>query len=240
MQCSEPPPLTDDQLSAALDGEPAPDVRAHLASCAACAARLEQARQAENGLRAVLHRWDCPPSQQLADYHIGRLAVEEERAVLRHLAVCASCKQEIEELRLFLLEGADAAVLTPTPPVTQPARRGPLIAQLLPRAAMPALRGGGGPIQAQADGVTIFLDIQAAGAGQVAIQGQLVADEQDRWVGALVELRQGGTLRATAAIDDLGMFGVGPIPAQLAELRLFPQRGRAVALPDLDLSASAG
>jgi hypothetical protein len=243
MQCSAPPPLTDDQLSAVLDGEPAPDVRAHLAACAACAARLEQARRVEKGMRAALHRWDCPPSQRLAEYHIGRLAGEQERALQRHLEACASCKQEIEDLRLFLLEDVDQAAPAPTPAAAQPApaRRGPLIARLLPRVAAPALRGaGGGPIQAQADGITIFLDVRAAGAGQVAIQGQVVADEQERWAGALVELRQGGALLATAAIDDLGMFGVGPIPAGLAELRLIPRRGRAVALPDLDLSASGG
>jgi hypothetical protein len=238
MQCSAPPPLNDDQLSAVLDGEAAPDVRAHLAACPACAGRLEQARLAENSMRAALRRWDCPPSQQLADYHIGQLAGEQERAIQRHLAVCASCKQEVEDLRVFLLDDMDQAAPAPTPPIVQPApaRRGPLIARLLPRAAAPALRGaGGGPIQAQADGITIFLDVQAANTGQVAIQGQVVADDQEQWDGALVELRQGGILRAMAGIDDLGMFNIGPIPAGVSELRLIPQRGRAVALPDLDL-----
>jgi hypothetical protein len=235
MPCSDPPPRPVDQITAALDGVAAPEVRAHLGRCEACAARLAQARQLEAGLRASLRRWDCPAPQQLADYHLGRLEGAADRAIARHLAICASCAQEVEALRVFLLaDEPPAAPAVPAPAPLDRSRRGPLLGRRLPQAA--ALRGGaGGPIQAQAGDTTVFLDVQPAGAGQVVIQGQIVDDDQERWAGALVELRQGGALPASAAVDDLGSFGCGPLPAGPTELRATPSRGRMVILPDLDL-----
>ena len=77
MECSSPPPLTDDQLSAALEQNAAPDVIDHLASCASCAARLDAAQQAEQSLRSALYRWDCPAPQTLAEYHVGRTSARK-------------------------------------------------------------------------------------------------------------------------------------------------------------------
>ena len=56
MLCSAPPPLTDDQLSAALDGEADQVVLDHLERCPSCTARLEQARRAERALAGRLYR----------------------------------------------------------------------------------------------------------------------------------------------------------------------------------------
>jgi LmbE family N-acetylglucosaminyl deacetylase len=102
MECSSPPPLTDDQLSAALDQIAAPDVIDHLASCASCAARLQAAQQAEQSLKSALYRWDCPAPQTLADYHVGRASADQERAIVRHLQTCARCSEEMAELVLFM------------------------------------------------------------------------------------------------------------------------------------------
>ena len=87
------------------------------------------------------------------------------------------------------------------------------------------------------DGVTIFLELQPATDGQVELRGQLVADDQDDWVGALVELRQAGMLRATAAIDDLGTFHVAALPTQPTELRATRADGRALLLPEFELAS---
>src|SRR5438045_503932 len=110
MECSSPPPLTDDQLSAALDQAAAPDVIGHLASCASCAARLDAAQQAEQSLRSAMYRWDCPAPQALADYHIGRPSAEEQRAIVRHLETCARCSEELAELVLFMRDEAPRPV----------------------------------------------------------------------------------------------------------------------------------
>ena len=98
MECSSPPPLTDDHISAALDETAVPDVIDHLARCPACAARLEDARRVEYTLRSNLYRWDCPSPQRLAEYHLGNIAADEQRAFARHLEQCASCSEEIGEL----------------------------------------------------------------------------------------------------------------------------------------------
>jgi hypothetical protein len=238
-----PPPLTDDQISDALDGLADADVHAHLDSCPACAARLVEARRLEVRLHADLRRWDCPPPQLLADYHLGRVDAEQDRALIRHLTGCASCRAEVEELRMFLLDdepqpGAVPTFATRQPAAPAPQRRtalGPLIASLLPRAAASVLRGAAPTsVQAEAGDATILLDIQSSG-GQAIVQGQVVAEDQERWTGALIELRQSGALRATAPVDDLGTFTLGPLPIAIVELRLSPPGGRMVVIPDVDL-----
>lgn len=238
MKCSYPPPLTDDQISDALDDLADRDVRDHLAGCAACAARLAQAQQAERTLRAGLNRWDCPPAHLLGDYHLQRVSRDDARAITRHLAECARCTEELDELRLYLPAGQVTRA-----PVAMPARAalgslGKLFGQILPRTPAHALRGAGPePIVAEADGTTIILDVQPAPDARLALQGQVVAEDLAAWAGALVELRQSGALLATGVVSDLGGFSCGPLPAGLSELRITPQRGRMLILADLQLSA---
>src|SRR5262249_37615515 len=153
-----------------------PDVIDHLARCPSCAARLEDARVAEQALRSGLYRWDCPSPQALAEYHLGRAGSEEQRAIARHLEECARCSEEIAELVLFWRDEA------PAPPAEQPARawrpamRGWSLARLLPRTPPLALRGGAAePLMFEANGgVTIFLEIVPAAGGLVELRGQLV------------------------------------------------------------------
>jgi hypothetical protein len=239
MECSSPPPLTDDQLSAALDQVAAPDVIDHLANCASCAARLELAQQAEQSLRSALYRWDCPAPQTLADYHLGRPSAEEQRAIIRHLETCVRCSEEMAELVLFMRD--EAPVIRPAEPslVRRPASRGWSLARLLPRTPALGLRGGtGAPLMFETDdGVTIFLEIEPLSNGQTELRGQLVADDQDGWTGALAELRQSGMLRATAAIDDLGTFRMAALPTQPTELRITRADGRALMLPEFALAS---
>ena len=238
MECSSPPPLTDDQLSAALDQVAAPDVIDHLAGCASCAARLQSAQHAEQSLRSALYRWDCPPPQVLADYHLGRPSAEEQRAIIRHLETCVRCGEEMAELVLFMRDELPVAAPAEPPPVRRSATRGWSLARLLPRAPALALRGGtGAPLMFETDdGATIFLEIGPLAGGQTELRGQLVADDQDGWTGALAELRQSGILRATAVIDDLGTFRVAALPTQPTELRATCADGRALLLPEFALA----
>jgi hypothetical protein len=238
MECSSPPPLTDDQLSAALDQAAAPDVIDHLAGCASCTARLQEAQQAEQSLRSALYRWDCPPPQILAEYHLGMPSAEEQRAIMRHLEICARCSEEMAELVLFMRDEAPVATSLAPGPMRHPPSRGWSLARLLPRTPALALRGGASaPLMFEADGgVTIFLEIEPAAGGQAELRGQLVADDQDDWIGALAELRQAGALRATAVVDDLGTFRVAALPTQPTELRITRADGRALLLPEFALA----
>jgi anti-sigma factor RsiW len=240
MKCSMPPALTDDQISMLLDGATSPSLLEHVAACSGCAARVTEAKMIERSLHAGLHRWDCPPSQQLGDYHLGLLPRTSERTIMRHLESCAACRAEIEDLRVFLTAGEEAPAPIPAP-VRTPQRRprlGELIARLMPHAAAPALRGtDDGPLMAETDdGTTLILDMQRDQAGQVTISGQLVVAEQAAWTGALVELRVLDQLVATATVDDLGCFQLARVPAQQAELRITASSQRSIVLPDLELA----
>ncbi len=237
MDCSQPPALTDDEISALLDNLADANIVAHIAHCAKCAIRFRRAKQIELLLRQNLLRSDCPTPARLREYHLGLLTATEERVILRHLEQCALCKAEIEDLRLFLSvdEPVQPVPVAPPPRQSQP-RRGTIIARLLPQLPALALRGSGSnPLTAEANGATIFLDIQPTNDGRVTINGQLVAEEQEHWNGALVELWQAGALQATASLDDLGSFFCGPIIPGQSELRITPEQGTAIVLPDLDL-----
>jgi anti-sigma factor RsiW len=238
MKCNHPPPLTPDQLSDAIDGKAGAAVQDHLANCPSCAQRLAAARLAEEKLGLKLFRWDCPPSQQLGDYEQGLLDAPEAASIADHLAECARCTQELVAMRQFM--SMPERPLPSAPP--QPARRGPslgeLIAQLLPRSLAPALRGEvRPPLTAQAEGVTIVLDVQAGEGEQISLQGQVAADDQDRWTGALVTLRQAEELKATAVVDDLGGFSIARLAPAPTDIRLTPQDGKPVLLKGVNLTA---
>jgi hypothetical protein len=238
MQCSAPPPLTDDQISTVIDGAADPAVAAHVAQCASCAQRLMKARQMEHSLRKRLYRWDCPSPQQLADYQLRRADADQMRAIEMHLAGCVRCTEELADLQQFL--AADVPLEAPQPAPMPLSPWGALFARPQPQRPAVALRGAGpGPLMAAVGDTTIFLDVQPADGGQIALQGQLVDADQDRWVGALVEIRQSGALVATAEVDDLGGFACAALPEGTSELRLTPKSGRMIVLTDLDLKPNA-
>lgn len=247
MWCSFPPPLTDDQLTAALDGDADTVVQQHLDQCPSCAARLAQAQQAEYSIKHQLQglqlsRRDCPPAQRLGEYHLALVGQSEERTIARHVEQCAYCQAELEELRVFLSPAPQPAV-QPAPQPRPRRRLGELIAQLLPpteartRPAF-ALRGGAttGPLIAEVEGITIVLDVQPSPDGRVIVLGQLVADDLDSWIGALVELRQDGTLLLTTTVDDLCSFSCERVPPGQTSLRITSEHGRSLVLEDVALN----
>ena len=234
MGCSFPPPLTDDQITDALDGAADQEVQDHLAVCAHCSARLVQARRAERVLHTNLRRLDCPTPRQLGDYELKLVSKTDERAIARHLRTCVRCTDELEELRAYLV--VDQAPREPARSSPTLGALGKLFGQIMPRSSASALRGAGPePIIAEADGTTIILNVQPAPNGRVTIQGQVIADDLAPWTSSLVELRQIGALQATSTVNGLGGFSLEPLPAAVSELRLTPQRGRIVVLPDIQL-----
>jgi anti-sigma factor RsiW len=240
MWCSAPPPLTDDQLSAVIDGVSDRSVQEHLDQCSGCAARLAHARQVEQMLTTQLRRWDCPTPQQLGNYHLGMAEQAEDRRIVRHLESCAACMAEVEELRRFLSDEVEAPQAAPRAvPAPRPSRPrlGELVARLLPQAPAMALRGAAsGPIVAEVDGITLILDVQSSSEGKVDVVGQIASDDQDAWTGALVEVRAEGTLVALAEVDDLGGFTCISLPASPVDLRATTPGGKTVVLPSVDLA----
>lgn len=202
IECSIPPPLSDDQLSALIDGATTDDLARHLAGCAFCAGRLSAARRLEATLRARLSRWDCPAPADLAAYTLAQLTPAEAEAAEQHLLTCPACAEEAAAIRSFL---AGPAELPPLPPPQPPLR--PLIARPALPASTQALRGAGrAPLIVEAGDTTVILEVRAESAGQVALIGQIVAEDQAAWEGALVEARQAGAARAVAVVDADGGF----------------------------------
>ncbi len=148
---------------------------------------------------------------------------------------------EVEELRVFLLEEPVAAA----PPVPQPRPRrwrDAIMAQLLPARPTPyagAMRGvGSAPLIAQSSAATIVLEQSPAGHDRIQIEGQ-IADgtaDDERWLDALVEVRRDGALLATAFVDELGGFSLGPVPTGDCELRVTASDGTSIVVADLVLA----
>lgn len=246
MECSLPPPITEDQISAAIDGFADVTVQQHIVQCASCAARLTQAQMLEDVLKVKLNRWDCPTPQRLGEYVTGLVSARtEERTIRLHLEECARCKAEVEDLNVFLV--SDTASVSASQKHTQPAvarkhperpALGQILARILPRTPALALRGAAlGPIMAEAEGTTVVLDVQPATEGQVTILGQVIADDYDSWTGALVELRREGVIEATTTVGDTSSFNCGPFPAGSIQLAITPPVGRTLVLPHIDVSA---
>lgn len=239
MACCLPPPLTDDQLSMLIDGVADPELEAHVARCAFCATRLEQARAVERFVHATL-QGGCPSPQQLGEYHLRLLAADEERRVRTHLEQCAACRAELEELQLFLVaEPGRSSPIAVSSTLEQRLRRaaGELLARLVPRAPVLALRGAdAGPLLAEAeDGTTIVLDPHAHEGEHLTLNGQIIAAGRATWRGALVEARHAGMLIAATSVDDLGCFCLARVPQGTIGLRISAPDGRAIVLPAIDL-----
>jgi anti-sigma factor RsiW len=235
MECSSPPPLSDDAISAILDGLADPSALSHVSACPSCAARLRDAQQAEGRLHARLRRFDCPPPDRLGEYHFGMLPADAERATRAHLAACLRCQEELEQLRVFMLADDPEALPAnpPAPRALRPERRAPrlreLVARLLPAPAL-ALRGAASRTRAyEAGDVTVLVTVEPSSGGALLV-GQLLADDEEQWAGALIEARQGGALVATAALDELAMFRVGPLVAAPADLRIVSPAGASIAI----------
>ena len=210
MTSRHPGAPTPEEILAHIDGEAPPRVREHLRGCAECDVAAQDYARARCGLRARLHRFDCPPSQRLGDYEFGLLPPEERTVVAAHVVDCPRCADELRQLRDFL--AAEPAA----PPVGAVERARRLIATLVTAAplqglALAGLRGPGDETTRtyRADDITISVSLGPAAPGGGGGLGGLVWRE-----GADPEAIAGGTVTLTAAdgtadtaeIDDLGGF----------------------------------
>lgn len=231
--CAFPPELDDKQLSAYLDGIADEATLSHLKRCARCREKAEALDRFQKRLANRLYRATCPPSIELGEYHLHLLPASQMLIVGQHVRECPHCAREISELEGFLSE--------PEPSLTEKLIGGAkvLIARLVGGTLSPAtiaLRGEArGPMTFAADGIAIVLDIQPAPEAKANILGQVAADRQDDWTGALVELRKDGLLQVSSTVDDLGGFQcLGVIPGQY-ELRITPENDSVVVISNFEV-----
>jgi len=239
MNCISPPELEDGRLLAYLDGEADQQTRFHLERCEYCREKAKALGRFQDNLTSRLYRITCPTSLELGEFHLRLLADPQMLLVAQHVRECPHCTREIAQLKEFLSD------LMPTSGENLLGKVKVLIAQLIAgqpgepssTPAFAALRGEAkGPLVFEADGIVITLDVQSRTNGQISILGQVAADDQDSWTGAVVELRQADALPITASLDDLGAFRFEEAHLGSTEITITPSNGNIVQTSNFDIA----
>jgi len=229
--------LSDGQLLAYLDHPEAnQEIGLHLTQCSHCRQKAETLERFQKTLTAQLYRINCPSSLELGEYHLRMLPASQMLVISQHVRECLHCASEVAELESFL----DDQV--PNPEDSLLGRAKVLVARLVGGGELTftpspaALRGEGkGPITFAAEGIIIILDIQPTTEGRANILGQVAADHQDDWTGALVELRRDSLLQISTTVDDLGAFQCERVTPGQQELRIFPKNGSVVVMSNFEV-----
>ena len=235
MKCITSPALDDLQILGFMEGEANDSVVAHIQECPYCREKARRWTHLQNQLRKQFYRMTCPDPMELGEYHLDYLPDPQRLVIAQHLRECKLCQRELATLEDFLSN--------PVPEVDLLGGVKVLVARLLGTpaegglaTAVPALRGEAkGPLTFEADGIVIVLDVQPAKDGKVNILGQVAADDQDQWTGALAEIRQGDQLQCSSTIDDLGAFRCEGIMTGRQELRIIPARGSPMVVSNFEL-----
>ncbi len=242
MKCITSPALDDTQIVSYVEGEADDIVVAHIKECPFCSERANRWTLLQNSLRKQLYRVTCPTPLELGDYHLGFLPAPQMLVVAQHIRECPLCMREVVELENFLDDRASEVSLLGAAKV--------LIARLMSgqtESGKPgengfipsgvALRGEAkGLITLQADGMLIVLDLQPTDWGMINTLGQVAADDQDQWTGALVELRQDNELQFSTTVDDLGAFRFEGILPGSKELRITSKDSSLTVVSNFNVS----
>ena len=230
MKCITSPALDTVEIAMYIEGEADETVVAHIKECPYCSERARQWTLLQNRLKQRSYRVNCPTAMELGDYHLGLLSAPQALVVSGHLRECLLCRREVAVLEDFLAGlGPETSLLGAVKVLI--ARLSSGQNDLAPAGG--ALRGdANGPLTFQANGIVILLDIKSTMEGKADIFGQLAAEDQDQWTGALVELRKDDQLQASTEVDDLGTFQYTAVIPGRQELRIWPQAGPVVIVPN--------
>jgi hypothetical protein len=242
MECITSPTLDDIQILSYVEGEADDTVVTHIKECQFCTDRANRWALLQKHLRKQLNRVTCPTSIELGDYHLGLLPAPQVLVVAQHLRECPLCRREVTDLKDFLDDLKPEISLLSTARV--------IVARLISGGtgsgthskngfvpSSVALRGETkGPITLEAEGMVIVLDLQRTEGGSVNVVGQVAADDQERWTGALVEFRQGNELQSSAMVDDLGAFQADGLLPGPKELRILSKDNSLTVVSNFDVS----
>ena len=231
MECITPPALTERQLLEFLDGTANEHTTQHLEQCPYCQGRAHAYQQMENRLKSRLFRAECPPSLELGEFYLRMLPAARKLVVSQHVRSCPHCTREIADLTESL--GTDA--IQP-PDESLLGKAHVLIAQLLGSAGTAgALRGENKVITLEVDDIVLTFDVQSAPRGMISLLGQIAAEEQDLWTGAVVTLTQEGSPRQTASVSDLGAFHFSAIQPGETHMTITSLHDVLIKVPQLIL-----
>lgn len=242
--CAFPPELDDKQLFVYLDGEADRETATHLERCTYCRERAASLDRLQKRLTTRLYRMTCPSPIELGEYHLRTLPAPQMLVVGQHLRECPHCAREVSQLEDFLSD------LEPMPRDSVRGKAQFLIARLVGGPAerrqkeesgfapvVPALRGEAkGPITFEADGIVIVLDLQPADGGKVNILGQVAADDQEQWAGAVVKMLQVDMPELIGYLDDLGAFAFEELRPGSIQLQITSPSGIEVRIPNVKIA----
>lgn len=250
-ECSMPPPLTDEALLTALDGDLAAEVQAHLKRCAFCSSRFQRMRMFEKSLHDSLYRDNCPESDQLADYVMGTLSTADEVRLERHLQQCMFCQKEVITLQtIFVADVAQEQHQKVLEPVWQQFKTVlQSLSDQLVQVLVPQSRMAYGQLKGNRDSrdrvltytkepVSVMLSLEKM-IDTLKINGSIVDTEtQDRWSGSLVELvstAEDPRRYATFADDD-EMFTFDAVVPGHFNLSICGTSGQILRLQDIEIT----
>jgi hypothetical protein len=237
MNCIFPPELDEKKLLAYLDGVADHETESHLEQCEYCREKAKALAVLQKRLAARLYRIDCPSPMELGEFHLRMVPAAQALVIAQHVRECPHCTRELAQLKDFLSQTRNedllgkakiliAKLIGTTPSEGSPSMPSPV-----------ALRGEAkGPIVLEADGIVITLDIQTAAQGQASVLGQVAADDQNRWTGALVELSRVDAPTITIALDDLGAFRYEEVRPGSIQITITSSDGIILQIPNIEIT----
>jgi hypothetical protein len=170
---------------------------------------------------------------ELGDYHLGLLPASQVLVVAQHVRECVLCRQEMIQLEEYLEELASQRGVPDPVRILIGRLVGGQPGEIL---SAPALRGDmKGPLIFAADGIVITLDVQPAQNGRVSLQGQVAAEDQDPWTGALVRMSQADMPDLTGSLDDLGAFDFEDVRPGSIHLKITSSSGIEIQILNIDI-----
>jgi hypothetical protein len=250
-ECASPPPLSDDELIAALDGDAPTPVRAHLERCRFCAARLEGMRMLEETLLTAMYRVDCPTTETLTDYVMGVASKKAGLAMDDHLLRCKLCSEEVQTLRAFFVTDAVPKVEeAPPEPLWQQFKdlfqtMGDQLVRILSPELIPSYGQRKGVSQKQVftysfESLSVMLTLEHSVDG-FKIQGTILdtdSEKQGAWINGTVELvsQDENQERHLALIDDDESFTFTAVTAGRFNMNIYDAGGAVLRLKDVDIA----
>jgi len=244
MTCIDPPELDALQLAAYVDGTAGAEVDAHVERCSHCAARAQRTARWQQSLKSRVQRATCPPALDLGEYHLGLYSGAQAVAIARHIVECPHCALELKQLRAYLRAEAAAEQAPATQSAGEELKEhlgglvnvitGTITGGLRP--AMVGIRGRvRAPLLIEAEDVHLMLDVQKGTAGRGTLQGQVVSEDANRWIGSQLELWQRGQPARITVVDEVGTFSFDGLLAGATELLLIAPGGDAIHVPEIEI-----